>query len=105
MTKEEYLKATSNFFDAFFKVGDAKNKSGYLDYAYYSVPVTMDPPIWIQSRNSENPYYDLLYIKGGSDPKWKTIRRAYASTKGCVTSLLKAYLDYCEEEEKNNVAF
>lgn len=100
MTKEQYFIATKAFLDAFFQVTNMPKEVD--DFSYYCAPIG-GSSIWIVTRNLPNQWYEISKLD--DDEKWHSIRRVYASTKGCISSLLKAYLDYCEEEEKGNVAF
>jgi hypothetical protein len=104
MTKQEYRYYSGVFYDAFFKVADWK-KEHSEDNQYYSVPIH-NPEVsrircvpdgnnrfWITSRNCDNPWYQLDDVCSN-----KAIRRVYASTKGCIQSLLKSFLDVIEDE-------
>lgn len=104
MTKQEYRYYTDTFYSVFFKVADWK-KEHPEDNQYYSVPIHMPeiPSIrsvpngssrfWITSRNCANPWYELRDVCSN-----KAIRRVYVSTKGCIQSLLKSFLDTIEDE-------
>lgn len=104
MTKQEYRYYSGTFYDAFFKVANWK-KEHPEDNQYYSVRIHMPEihsirhvpdgsnRLWITSRNVANSYYELRDICSN-----KAIRRVYASTKGCIQSLLKSFLDAIEDE-------
>lgn len=102
MTKHEYTYYSSIFYDAFFKVADWKKET---PGDVYSVPIHMPEKysirnvpdgnnrFWITSRNCDNPWYQLDDVNSN-----KAIRRVYTSTKGCIQSLLKSFLDVIEDE-------